>query len=133
MKKETMEMKVQKTMSNLEIYNIALGFNNLDGENIILPVKINFYLVKNKNKFTELGQQIDQMRLNICEKFGTFNSEKQNYEFTQEEAENANKEFSELMLLEQEVDYYEVSLEDFGDAAITSAQLEALTFMIKEE
>jgi hypothetical protein len=104
--------KITKTMTNEQIYRIAIGFyKNFNGD-LILPIKVNFYLTKNKNYFLELGQQIEEFRDKIRGDYDKL------------------KELSEL---QQEVSFYQVSLEDFGDINLSMEQLETLEFMIKEE
>jgi hypothetical protein len=104
--------KLTKTMTNEQIYRIAIGFyKNFNGD-LILPIKVNFYLTKNKNYFLELGQQIEEFRDKIRGDYDKL------------------KELSEL---QQEVSFYQVSLEDFGDINLSMEQLETLEFMIKEE
>ncbi len=120
-----MEMnKTTKTMTNDEIYHLAMGFyKNFNGE-LILPIKVNFYLVKNKKYFIELGQQIEEMKNEICSKYSNLEGENQI---------KANEELKELSQLKQEVSFYQVSLEDFGEINLSMEQLDILEFMIKEE
>ena len=114
--------KITVTMSNEKIYRIAMGFfENFNGE-LTLPIKVNFYLNKNKNYFLTLGQQIESFKNQICAK----------YDKTKE-LDVINKELKELSELEQEVSFYQVSLEDFGEFNISTSQLETIDFMIKEE
>ena len=110
--------KLTKTMTNEQIYRIAIGFyKNFNGD-LILPIKVNFYLTKNKNYFLQLGQQIEEFKDKIC---GDYDEKLINQKL---------KEFSEL---QQEVSFYQVSLEDFGDINLSMEQLDTLEFMIKEE
>lgn len=110
--------KLTKTMTNEQIYRIAMGFYKYFNGDLILPIKVNFYLIKNKNYFLQLGQQIEEFKGKIC---GNYNKEIINQKL---------KEFSEL---QQEVSFYQVSLEDFGDINLSMEQLDTLEFMIKEE
>ena len=110
--------KLTKTMTNEQIYRIAMGFYKYFNGDLILPIKVNFYLIKNKNYFLQLGQQIEEFKSKIC---GNYDKEIINQKL---------KEFSEL---QQEVSFYQVSLEDFGDINLSMEQLDTLEFMIKEE
>ena len=110
--------KLTKTMTNEQIYRIAMGFYKYFNGDLILPIKVNFYLIKNKNYFLQLGQQIEEFKGKIC---GNYDKEIINQKL---------KEFSEL---QQEVSFYQVSLEDFGDINLSMEQLDTLEFMIKEE
>lgn len=105
-------------MTNEQIYRIAMGFYKYFNGDLILPIKVNFYLVKNKNYFLQLGQQIEEFKDKICGDYG------------KEVINQKLKEFSEL---EEEVSFYQVSLEDFGDIKLSMEQLDTLEFMIKEE
>ena len=117
--------KVKKFFTNEDIYCIALGFSTHFNAMQNLPIKAGFYLIKNKNYFLELGKQIEEIRQEICSKYLDSDG---NVLF-----DKANKELFELSQLEQEVSYYELSLEDFGEANFTIEQLETIEFMIKEE
>ena len=110
--------KLTKTMTNEQIYRIAMGFYKYFNGDLILPIKVNFYLIKNKNYFLQLGQQIEEFKGKIC---GNYDKEIINQKL---------KEFSEL---QQEVSFYQVFLEDFGDINLSMEQLDTLEFMIKEE
>lgn len=118
---------IKKTvkMKNSEVYAIALGFSNFFNGEINLPVKVGFYFTKNKKYFIELGRQIDEMKEEICSKYVDSNG----YIIESE----ANAELAELSKLEQEVSFYQVSLEDFGDISLSVEQLDIIEFMIKEE
>jgi hypothetical protein len=111
--------KITKTMTNEQIYRIAMGFYKYFNGDLILPIKVNFYLVKNKNHFLQLGQQIEEFKDKIC---GDYDKE-----------EVINQKLKELSELEEEVSFYQVSLEDFGDINLSMEQLDTLEFMIKEE
>lgn len=114
--------KITKTMTNEQIYRIAIGFYKYFNGDLILPIKVNFYLSKNKNYFLNLGKQIEEFKNQICEKYDK-----------QTQLEQINKELKELSILQQEVSFYQVSLEDFGDINLSMEQLDTLEFMIKEE
>lgn len=114
--------KITKIMNNEEIYRIAMGFyKNFNGD-LIFPIKVNFYLSKNKNYFLNLGKQIEEFKDQICEKYDK-----------QTQLEQINRELKDLSVLQQEVTFYQVSLEDFGDINLSMEQLETIEFMIKEE
>ena len=118
-------MKKTIKMKNSTIYAIALGFSNYFNGVINLPVKVGFYLIKNKNYFIELGKQIEEMKQEIYSKHLDSNGDILINE--------ANKELVELSELEQEVSFYEVSLKDFENINLTVEQIDTIEFMIKEE
>ena len=121
-------------LTNNQIYTYALGLEQMFlEEEQKLPIKINFYLQKNKNILFELARDIELARTNIAEQYGEMNEENFQYKILPENIEIAKKEFQELLELEQEVNIYQVSIEDFPtDLILTTDQMEALMFMIKE-
>lgn len=124
---------VRKNMTNNEIYAIATQLiENISGLNLHLPVKVNFYLQKNMGAIIEIAQDLEKSRNEILEKYGT-RGEDGNYSFEDDTLEIANQELEELFTLEQEVPIYEISLDAFGDAELDTRQVQAISYMIKEE
>lgn len=121
-------------LTNNQIYIFANAlikeFNNDTQQ---LPIKANFYLVKNKNVLIGLAQEIDQSRNALLEKYGEISEDKTIYNIPKENSEIVYKEMEDLFQLTQEVDIYKISLKDLGDSALTISQMEALMFMIEEE
>lgn len=121
-----------KTMTNSEIYNIATILGKaFEDEKQVLPVKVNFYMQKNRATLMTLAQEIEKARVEILQKHGTLNEETNQFEFTNEVAETVVKELNDLLGLEQEVNIYTVNIDNFGDElTLTTGQMEALMFMI---
>ena len=121
-----------KTMTNSEIYNIATILGKaFEDEKQVLPVKVNFYMQKNRATLMALAQEIEKARVEILQKHGTLNEETNQFEFTNEVAETVVKELNDLLGLEQEVNIYTVNIDSFGDElTLTTGQMEALMFMI---
>lgn len=121
-----------KTMTNSEIYNIATILGKaFEDEKQVLPVKVNFYMQKNRATLMALAQEIEKARVEILQKHGTLNEETNQFEFTNEVAETVIKELNDLLSLEQEVNIYTVNIDNFGDElTLTTGQMEALMFMI---
>ena len=122
------------TLTNNEIYNYA---NALAGEfaqdQVKFPIKVNFYLQKNMQELITLAQDIEKQRITIAEEFGTLNEESQQYEIPQENIAAASNKLDELFSLTQDVKIYKVKLDAFNDMDLTSAQMQALLFMIEDE
>lgn len=121
-------------LTNNEIYtyanNLAQAFDDKDQK---LPIKISFYLQKNKNTLVQLAQDIEQSRMNIAQSYGTLDEENQQYVIPPEKMETAAKELNDLFTLEQEVQIYTINIDSFGDdLTITTAQMEAIMFMIEQ-
>lgn len=119
-------------MKNNEIYMHTIKLNEAFSDaSQKLPVKINFYLQKNKAVLLELAQSIEETREELINQYGT-TTEDGGYTFTEENTVLLNKEISDLAELEQEVNIYMVKIEDFPeDISLTTAQMEALMFMIE--
>lgn len=121
-----------KTMTNSEIYSIATILGKaFEDEKQVLPVKVNFYMQKNRATLTTLAQEVEKARVEILQKHGTLNEETNQFEFSNEVAETVIQELNDLLSLEQEVNIYTVSIDSFGDdLSLTTGQMEALMFMI---
>ena len=121
-------------LTNNEIYtytkNLIEAFNDKDQK---LPIKINFYLQKNKSALTDLAVDIDKERITIAQTYGILDAESQQYIIPPEKIEEVNKELNDLLSLTQEVQIYTIKFEDLNDdLSLTTAQMEALLFMIEQ-
>lgn len=122
-------------MKNKEIYNLGVLLVKIfqqenQEEKIKLPIKINFYFQKNKNKIIELAQEIEKMRMEIIDDVPKVRPD----QISNEYVEQVNNQLQELLDLEQDVQIYKVKLSDFpDDLNLTLAQMDALMFMIEEE
>lgn len=125
---------VRKNLTNNEIYGIAMALleNGISQLDISLPVKVNFYLQKNVNVIIEMAKDIETSRNEILQKYGT-PAEDGNYSFEDDKLEVANQELVDLFALQQEVPIYEISLDAFDGVELTSKQVQAIAYMIKEE
>lgn len=126
-------MAITKTMSNIDIYNKASMLLEAFKEDMSLPVKVNFYLQKNKNNMVEMAKDIEKTRMEIVEKYGNLDEETGNYTFSDENIETVNKELEDLFTLEQDVKINPIDIEWFGSIELSASQTEAIMFMIKEE
>lgn len=122
-----------KTMTNLEIYAYADALMNAFKEDLVLPVKVNFYLQKNMTRLVDAAKDIEKTRMEIIERYGTRSEDGQNIEVPADMAEVVNKELEDLFALEQEIKVNEIALDAFDGIDFTSAQVAAISFMIKDE
>ena len=119
-------------LTNQEIYNYA---NNLaeafqDREQT-LPIKINFYLQKNKKTLIDLAMDIEQTRTSIASSYGVLTEDGTKFEIPAENIEVASKELEDLFSLEQDVQIYTINIDSLSDdLAMTTSQMEAIMFMI---
>lgn len=119
-------------MTNNEIYTYTRQLMDAfsDGEQK-LPIKINFYLQKNKNTLLALAQDIEKSRLEIAQNFGTLDEAGEQYQIPSDKLAEASKELEDLFNLEQDVTIHKISIDSLSDDLVLSAtQMEALMFMI---
>nr|DAG27290.1 MAG TPA: Protein of unknown function (DUF1617) [Caudoviricetes sp.] len=131
-------MVVRKTMTNLEIYNIASTIvellNKMTEENITLPIKANFYFQKNANTLTTLAKELEEERSKIISKYGTpVEGEEGKVTIDPDKVDEANTELFDLFNLEQEVAVNMIDIDSFGNVEMTPTQMAAITFMIKDD
>lgn len=120
------------TMTNNEIYTYTRQLMDAfsDGEQK-LPIKINFYLQKNKNTLLALAQDIERSRLEIAQSFGTLDDAGEQYVIPNDKLAEASKELEDLFNLEQDVAIHKISIDSLNDdLMLSAAQMEALMFMI---
>lgn len=119
-------------MTNNEIYTHARRLLEAfqDGEQK-LPIKIGFYLQKNKNTLTTLAQDIEKARIDIAQTHGELDEAGEQYIIPADKMAIVNKELEDLFNLEQEVTIHKVNIDSLSDDFVLSAaQMEALMFMI---
>jgi predicted nucleic acid-binding Zn-ribbon protein len=119
-------------LTNNEIYTYArvLMETFQDGEQKF-PIKVNFYLQKNKTTLLALAQDIEKARLEIAQNYGELNETGEQYIIPNDKMAEATKELEDLFNLEQEVQIYKINIDSFSDdMMLTAAQMEALMFMI---
>lgn len=119
-------------MTNNEIYTYARVLMEVfqDGEQKF-PIKVNFYLQKNKTTLLALAQDIEKARLEIAQNYGELNETGEQYIIPNDKMAEATKELEDLFNLEQEVQIYKINIDSFSDdMVLTAAQMEALMFMI---
>lgn len=119
-------------MTNNEIYTTAnqliAAFNDNTQR---LPIKINFYLQKNKKILVALAQDIEAARMEIARSYGTLNEAQDQYIVPPENMEKAQKELDDLFDLEQDVPISKISIDKIDEDLVLSAgQMDALMFMI---
>lgn len=119
-------------MTNNEIYTTAnqlVAVFNDDTQR--LPIKINFYLQKNKKTLVALAQDIEAARMEIAKSYGTLSEAQDQYIIPPENMEKAQKELNDLFDLEQEVPIGKISIDKIDEDLVLSAgQMDALMFMI---
>lgn len=122
-------------LTNAQIYSYAIALNEaFKDDTQKLPVKINFYLQKNKNVLTTLGQDIEETRMKIIRENGNLSEDGTQFIIPKEKLGSVQQELDDLLGLLQEVNIYTVKLDSFSDdIALTTAQMDAMMFMIDED
>ena len=120
-------------LTNNEIYGYAIALNEAFTDNTQrLPMKVNFYLHKNKKTLVTLGQDIEESRLEIIRDYGELSNDNASYLIPSEKIALAQKELEDLLALEQEVEIYMIKADSLpDDISLTTAQMEAMLFMIE--
>jgi hypothetical protein len=119
--------------NNQQIYQIANNIlSNLDGLDIYIPAKANFFIQKNVSALAVAAQEIEKSRLEIAKHYGVLDEGEQQYKIPEDKIEEASKELNDLFSIEQELDIKTFSIEDLGSAEFTPAQMQAIMFMIKD-
>ena len=119
-------------MTNNEIYTYTRQLMDAfqDGEQK-LPIKINFYLQKNKNILLSLAQDIEKARLEIAQTYGVLDESGEQYQIPNEKLAEASKELEDLFNLTQDVNIHKISIDAIDEnLMLSAAQMEALMFMI---
>lgn len=119
-------------MKNFEIYESAKAINEAFADTTqYLPVKVNFFIQKNKSTLLALAQDIEAARMNIIRNYGESTEDGNSYSIPKEKIEIASKELNDLFEIEQEIDIKKVNIDNFpDDISLTTGQMEALMFMI---
>ena len=122
-------------LTNKQIYEYAekvLKVFSVD-EEIYLPIKINFYLHKNRDILMELAKDIEKQRIEIIKKYGILNEETKEYEVPKDKITDVLNEIDELFSLTQDVTLYFVNMDEIkDDLTLTTQQMDALMFMIED-
>lgn len=119
-------------MTNLEIYTIASKlFEAFRDDEQKFPVKMNFFLQKNKRSLLTLAQEIEEARMQIAHTYGT-DSGDGNFAIAPENVAKAQEELNQLFNIEQDVNIIKISYNDLDpNMELTAAQMDALMFMIE--
>ena len=119
-------------MTNYEIYSTTKALEEAFSDNSqYLPIKISFFIQKNKANLLKLAQAIDVARLDIVRNYGQLDEESEQFIVPTDQIDIANNELSDLFNIEQEVEIHKIDIDAFpDDISLTNAQMEALMFMI---
>lgn len=119
-------------MKNKQIYEYSQKLSIFNECDMIMPVRINFYLQKNIRLVQEAAEEIDRARLLIGAQFGVPNAAGTGYDIPPENIPAANKELQDLFDLKQDLNIHMFNLDDFDGIELTYQQMSAIMFMIEE-
>lgn len=121
-------------MINKDIFNLYQKIENAFSiDDRYLPAKINFYIQKNKNILYTLSLLIEDTKNNIADHYGQYQPETDSYFIEQDKREIAQQELNDLMNIEQDVNILKIKFKDIENLEFTSAQMDAILFMIQDE
>ena len=121
-------------LTNNQIYSYAIQLNEaFTDATQRIPMKINFYLQKNKTTLMEMAQDIENNRMDIIKNYGVVvEDDPDKYSIPADKIQEAQQELVDLLNLEQEVNIYMISVDSLtDDISLTTAQMEAIMFMIE--
>lgn len=122
-------------LTNEEIYNIlekiSQAFSN--NENIYFPAKLNYIVQKNYQILKNIVDDVEKIRIQTAEKYGTKDLENNRYIIPKENLKTAEKEIDDLLKIEQEVFIKKIKYSMLDDIELTMAQMSAIMFMIEED
>lgn len=119
-------------LTNAQIYAYATALADVfQDATQKLPIKVNFYLQKNKNTLITLAQDIETARGEIIRQYGEPTEDGTQYIISKDKVEEAQRELNDLLSLEQEVNIYTINIDSLNDdITLTTGQMEAIMFMI---
>lgn len=120
-------------LTNKQIYKYAQDLNEVTSNfNILLPVRINFFLQKNIRIIVNYAHEIERSRLLIATQYGKLNESQNSYDILPENIKMVNCELDDLFNLEQDLPIHIFKLSDFDGIELTYQQMSAIMFMIEE-
>lgn len=115
-------------LSNRVVFNSVEALNKLN--NLELPVKVAYAVKKNVDALNVQIKFISERRNELIEKHGKDGK----IEITNKEAVLAfNKDFNDVLDIEEDIEVKAISIDELGDAKLSSADLDALSFMLTFE
>lgn len=122
-------MKLNNNTIYLYASNLMKALSDL---NIYIPARANFFIQKNTAILSAAAQEVEEARLKIAQHYGTLNENGTSFNIPPEAQEQVNKELTDLLSIEQDLDIKTFKIEDLGNAEFTASQMKAIMFMIEE-
>lgn len=123
-------------MKNKDIIeNLAkLNSSFVNSSDVFLPVKLNFFIQKNKQKLIQCAKEIEDFKMDLGRKYGNYSEETNGYSIKEEYLDLVAKELNDLAEIDQDIKIEKVNINALSDdLKLTFDQMDALMFMIEEK
>lgn len=123
-------------MKNKDIIeNLAkLNSSFINSSDVFLPIKLNFFIQKNKQKLIQCAKEIEDFKIDLGKKYGEYNEETNGYSIKEEYLDLVAKELNDLAEIDQDIKIEKVNINALSDdLKLTFDQMDALMFMIEEK
>ena len=126
-----MKMKNYEIIQHLNELNKVFSSENTT----LFPINFIFYIKKNIKILLTYAKEIDECKYEIGEKFGEYKEEENAFLIIDNDSRvQAQEELNALFNIEQDVPIVLINVNDYFDKInLTTSQMEAILFMLKEE
>lgn len=113
-----------------DVINASTALGEIAGTK--LPVLVSFQFSLFLKGLAPIFDSYNESRLKLLKEFGTFNKEKNEYDFKEGERKKYEKKYIELVEADVDIKVPEIKLVDLGDTKIEPAMLENITWLFKQ-
>lgn len=130
-----MQDEKEKNVLNRDIITMYQGLSQLaSNEEMRLPARVSFAVVRNLNVLIPIIKDIDMARQSIAETYGTLDVDNPTqYHIPENNRDTVNQELDAIMETEVDVPLVKIKMTEIEDLNISIAMAEALMFMVEEE
>ena len=130
-----MQDEKEKNVLNRDIITMYQGLSQLaSNEEMRLPARVSFAVVRNLNVLIPIIEDIDMARQSIAETYGTLDTDNPTqYRIPENNRDTVNQELDAIMETEVDVPLVKIKMTEIEDLNISIAMAEALMFMVEEE
>lgn len=130
-----MQDEKEKNVLNRDIITMYQGLLQLaSNEEMRLPARVSFAVVRNLNVLIPIIKDIDMARQSIAETYGTLDVDNPTqYRIPENNRDTVNQELDAIMETEVDVPLVKIKMTEIEDLNISIAMAEALMFMVEEE
>ena len=104
-------------MKNKDIIeNLAkLNSSFVNSSDVFLPIKLNFFIQKNKQKLIQCAKEIEDFKMDLGKKYGKYNEETNGYSIKEEYLDLVAKELNDLAEIDQDIKIEKVNINALSD------------------